>query len=73
MGAGRQSMVAYVNIGCYYLIGVPIGAILGYVANLEVKVRSLYLCIKLESSTISSHLCVHIEYLIARNPLNNMV
>ncbi|GMY19998.1 protein DETOXIFICATION 24-like [Fagus crenata] len=37
VGAGRQSMVAYVNIGCYYLIGVPIGAILGYVANLEVK------------------------------------
>lgn len=38
IGAGWQSVVAWVNIGCYYLIGVPIGALLGYVAHLEVKV-----------------------------------
>ncbi|XP_030452815.2 protein DETOXIFICATION 24-like [Syzygium oleosum] len=37
IGAGWQSGVAFVNIGCYYLIGVPIGAVLGYVAHLEVK------------------------------------
>ncbi|XWS57961.1 hypothetical protein CRYUN_Cryun09bG0218100 [Craigia yunnanensis] len=36
-GAGLQSMVAYVNLGCYYVIGIPIGILLGYVANLEVK------------------------------------
>lgn len=39
IGAGLQSVVAYVNIGCYYVVGVPIGALLGYVAHLEVKVN----------------------------------
>ncbi|PKI58910.1 protein DETOXIFICATION 24-like [Punica granatum] len=37
IGAGWQSVVAIVNIGCYYLVGVPIGALLAYVAHLEVK------------------------------------
>ncbi|OMO64529.1 Multi antimicrobial extrusion protein [Corchorus capsularis] len=36
-GAGLQSMVAYVNLGSYYAIGIPIGILLGYVANLQVK------------------------------------
>uniref|UniRef100_A0A2P2JEC6 Uncharacterized protein n=1 Tax=Rhizophora mucronata TaxID=61149 RepID=A0A2P2JEC6_RHIMU len=30
-------MVAYVNLGCYYVIGVPTGILLGYVADLQVK------------------------------------
>ncbi|KDP29683.1 hypothetical protein JCGZ_18845 [Jatropha curcas] len=29
VGAGRQKTVAYVNIACYYLIGIPVGAVLG--------------------------------------------
>lgn len=37
VGAGRQSIVAYVNLTCYYLIGVPIGAVLGYILDLQVK------------------------------------
>ncbi|KAK9290560.1 hypothetical protein L1049_008730 [Liquidambar formosana] len=37
VGAGRQSMVAYVNLGSYYVIGVPIGVLLAYVADLEVQ------------------------------------
>ncbi|GKV53665.1 hypothetical protein SLEP1_g60182, partial [Rubroshorea leprosula] len=37
VGAGRQAIVAYINIGSYYVIGVPLGAVLGYVAKLEVK------------------------------------
>ncbi|KAJ4970563.1 hypothetical protein NE237_003662 [Protea cynaroides] len=37
VGAGWQSVVAYVNLGCYYLIGIPIGVLLGYVAKLDVK------------------------------------
>lgn len=50
MGAGWQSIVAYVNIACYYLIGIPIGVVLGYLTHLEVKVSFLfpilqYLCI----------------------------
>ncbi|KAJ9185715.1 hypothetical protein P3X46_005312 [Hevea brasiliensis] len=37
VGAGRQSMVAYINISSYYIFGVPVGLILGYVAHLETK------------------------------------
>lgn len=36
VGAGLQSMVAYVNLGSYYLVGVPVGVVLAYVANLGV-------------------------------------
>ncbi|XP_031106924.1 protein DETOXIFICATION 25-like [Ipomoea triloba] len=37
VGAGLQSTVAVINLVCFYLIGIPIGALLGYVANLQVK------------------------------------
>ncbi|KAK8342642.1 hypothetical protein V6Z12_A08G245400 [Gossypium hirsutum] len=37
IGAGWQSSVAWVNIASYYLIGIPIGIVLGYVFNMEVK------------------------------------
>ncbi|KAE9465773.1 hypothetical protein C3L33_02320, partial [Rhododendron williamsianum] len=38
VGAGWQSIVAYVNIACYYLVGVPVGIVLGYVFDFQVKV-----------------------------------
>ncbi|XP_058078285.1 protein DETOXIFICATION 20-like [Magnolia sinica] len=37
IGAGWQSVVAYVNIGCYYVIGVPLGILLGCVAHLQIQ------------------------------------
>ncbi|KAL3373112.1 hypothetical protein AABB24_005216 [Solanum stoloniferum] len=37
VGAGWQSIVAYVNIGCYYLVGIPVGVVLGYVFKLQVR------------------------------------
>ncbi|KAJ6877445.1 protein DETOXIFICATION 21-like isoform X1 [Populus alba x Populus x berolinensis] len=37
VGAGWQSIVAYINIACYYLVGIPIGVVLGYVMDLQVK------------------------------------
>ncbi|XP_073296546.1 protein DETOXIFICATION 24-like [Primulina huaijiensis] len=37
VGAGLQGTVAVINLCCYYLIGIPLGAILGYVANLQVE------------------------------------
>ncbi|XP_020527717.1 protein DETOXIFICATION 29 isoform X3 [Amborella trichopoda] len=30
IGAGWQALVAYVNIGCYYIFGIPLGLLLGY-------------------------------------------
>ncbi|KAJ6763204.1 PROTEIN DETOXIFICATION [Salix purpurea] len=38
VGAGWQSIVAYINIACYYLVGIPIGVVLGYVMDMHVKV-----------------------------------
>ncbi|KAK4404665.1 protein DETOXIFICATION 21 [Sesamum angolense] len=37
VGAGWQSVVVYVNLGSYYLIGIPIGVLLGYVIKLQVE------------------------------------
>ncbi|KAI4328175.1 hypothetical protein L6164_020553 [Bauhinia variegata] len=33
IGAGWQTAVAYVNLACYYLFGVPVGLLLGYKLN----------------------------------------
>ncbi|KAK9934568.1 hypothetical protein M0R45_021705 [Rubus argutus] len=30
IGAGWQAVVAYVNIACYYIVGVPLGLLFGY-------------------------------------------
>ncbi|CAL0321840.1 unnamed protein product [Lupinus luteus] len=30
VGCGWQSFVAYVNVGCYYGVGIPLGAVLGF-------------------------------------------
>ncbi|XP_034906019.1 protein DETOXIFICATION 24-like isoform X2 [Populus alba] len=37
IGAGVQGSVAFLNLGSYYVIGVPIGLVLGYVAHLQIK------------------------------------
>ncbi|KAL6983746.1 Protein DETOXIFICATION 31 [Sarracenia purpurea var. burkii] len=37
IGAGWQAAVAYVNIACYYLFGVPLGLTLGYKLNMGVR------------------------------------
>ncbi|XP_042459372.1 protein DETOXIFICATION 27-like [Zingiber officinale] len=36
VGSGWQATVAYVNIGSYYLIGVPLGIFMGWIFNLGV-------------------------------------
>ncbi|KAJ4774597.1 Protein DETOXIFICATION [Rhynchospora pubera] len=37
IGAGWQNLLAYVNIACYYIVGVPVGVILGYLTGYGVK------------------------------------
>ncbi|KAK7252416.1 hypothetical protein RIF29_36340 [Crotalaria pallida] len=37
VGSGWQKYVAYINLGCYYCIGMPLGYLLGFVFNLGVK------------------------------------
>ncbi|KAL0304295.1 UNVERIFIED_CONTAM: protein DETOXIFICATION 35 [Sesamum radiatum] len=36
VGGGWQALVAYINLGCYYVFGLPLGYLLGYGANLGV-------------------------------------
>jgi Na+-driven multidrug efflux pump len=38
VGSGWQSTVAYINIGCYYIIGIPLGILLGWLFHLGVLV-----------------------------------
>ncbi|XP_042060533.1 protein DETOXIFICATION 24-like [Salvia splendens] len=37
VGAGLQSKVAIISFVCFYAIGLPIGAVLGYVVHLQAK------------------------------------
>ncbi|KAK7291157.1 hypothetical protein RIF29_06081 [Crotalaria pallida] len=37
VGAGWQSLVAYINIGCYYVFGLPAGILLGFTFNFGVE------------------------------------
>jgi hypothetical protein len=38
VGCGWQAFVAYVNVGCYYLLGIPLGVLLGFKFDLGAKV-----------------------------------
>ncbi|KAI3833471.1 hypothetical protein MKX03_027215 [Papaver bracteatum] len=37
VGGGWQALVAYINLACYYIFGLPLGFLLGYKANLGVQ------------------------------------
>ncbi|KAK2973378.1 hypothetical protein RJ640_024861 [Escallonia rubra] len=41
IGGGWQALVAYINLACYYIFGLPLGYFLGYKANLGVQVTLL--------------------------------
>ncbi|KAK9081516.1 hypothetical protein Syun_030840 [Stephania yunnanensis] len=37
VGCGWQAFVAYVNVGCYYIVGVPLGILFGFKFDLGAK------------------------------------
>ncbi|KAJ1694640.1 hypothetical protein LUZ63_011338 [Rhynchospora breviuscula] len=37
VGGGWQGLVAYINLGCYYIFGLPFGFLLGYALKLGVQ------------------------------------
>ncbi|XP_057848788.1 protein DETOXIFICATION 31 [Cryptomeria japonica] len=37
IGAGWQALVAYINLACYYIFGVPLGCLLGYYFDFGLK------------------------------------
>ena len=40
VGVGWQVLVAYVNVGSYYVFGIPLGLIWGFKIDLGVTVNS---------------------------------
>lgn len=46
VGCGWQAFVAYVNVGCYYVVGVPVGTLLGLKFNLGAKVINYRIILK---------------------------
>lgn len=54
LGAGWQSTVAYVNLSCYYLVGIPVGVVLGYVLNMQVEVSYFLIPLFLNSLNVLS-------------------
>ncbi|TQD93358.1 hypothetical protein C1H46_021027 [Malus baccata] len=38
VGCGWQAFVAYVNVGCYYIVGIPLGCLLGFKFDFGVQV-----------------------------------
>jgi len=41
VGCGWQAFVAYVKVGCYYVVGIPLGCLLGFKFDLGAKVYQL--------------------------------
>lgn len=39
VGGGWQALVAYINLGCYYIFGLPLGFLLGYLFHWGVQVK----------------------------------
>ncbi|XP_042479345.1 protein DETOXIFICATION 35-like [Macadamia integrifolia] len=37
IGGGWQALVAYINLGCYYIFGLPLGFLMGYKLNMGVE------------------------------------
>ena len=43
VGCGWQAFVAYVNIACYYGIGIPLGCVLGFHFDLGAMVTHFWI------------------------------
>ena len=43
VGSGWQAWVAYINLGCYYIVGLPLGFLMGWVFNFGVMVCVTFL------------------------------
>ena len=61
IGSGWQAIVAYVNLATYYVIGLPIGCVLGFKTSLGVDVSSISLSLSFNN--------VAKNFLVGGNPL----
>lgn len=53
VGSGWQALVAFINIGSYYIVGIPLGVILGWLFGFGIKVIIWYKAFKFYSYSIS--------------------
>jgi Na+-driven multidrug efflux pump len=51
IGAGWQKYVAYIDLGCYYLVGLPLGFLLGFVYQLGVQVSCVHFFLEYKFSS----------------------
>lgn len=68
VGCGWQAFVAYVNVGCYYVVGIPLGILLGFTFDFGAKVYFKFLKKKIEDFRILTPL--EIFYLRSTNMFN---
>jgi Na+-driven multidrug efflux pump len=54
IGAGWQKYVAYIDLGCYYLIGLPLGFLLGFVYQFGVQVSCGHFFSKFTFATLTA-------------------
>lgn len=68
VGAGWQTLVAYINLGCYYLVGIPVGCLLAYYFDLGVKVTLQLLYCFIFSTLVSSSSSSLLPYFVMATP-----
>uniref|UniRef100_A0A453HCB9 Protein DETOXIFICATION n=1 Tax=Aegilops tauschii subsp. strangulata TaxID=200361 RepID=A0A453HCB9_AEGTS len=57
IGAGWQTLVAFINIGCYYLVGIPLGFLFGFKLKLGALVRTKSNQLPIWNGQSDSNLC----------------
>ncbi|KAK7293799.1 hypothetical protein RJT34_16674 [Clitoria ternatea] len=55
VGSGWQSYVTYINLGCYHIIGVPLGFLMGWVFNQRVISRTNPITIRAKLKNMLPH------------------
>lgn len=55
VGSGWQAMVAYVNTGTYYLIGIPVGRFMGLIFDFRVLSNNKICLLSAQPSCTSLH------------------
>lgn len=77
IGAGWQAVVAYVNIACYYIFGIPLGLVLGYKLDMGVQVSIIHIYLQIfwiklpETSYIYIYICSFYRTIQYISKLNN--
>lgn len=60
VGGGWQALVAYINLGCYYIFGLPLGFLMGYALHWGVQVNFLCCCVRgFLCFFVRMHACMH--------------